>query len=163
MYHIDNETHAEKRMQKAWLDKKTVITLPHKTIKRHTVMKKTYLRVICLICLMAFSTTICKADGGEPTIPVITVPDNDDDGERPHYAPIHQDIYAIFDTTVGTLSLIVSPDIDISVVEIYKDGVLIISDNIPTLYYMLSAYGSGTYSIVLTTNDNATSTGNFSF
>lgn len=126
-------------------------------------MKKTYLRVICLICLMAFSTTICKADGGEPTIPVITVPDNDDDGERPHYAPIHQDIYAIFDTTVSTLSLIVSPDIDISVVEIYKNGVLIISENIPTLYYALSAYGSGTYTVAITTNDGVTYTGTFNF
>lgn len=126
-------------------------------------MKKTYLRVICLICLMAFSTTICKADGGEPTIPIYTIPDNDNDGERPHYAPIHRDLFAVFDTTVGTLSLIVSPDIEVSVVEIYKNEVLIISDNIPTLYYILSAYGSGSYTVAITTNDGVTYTGTFNF
>lgn len=126
-------------------------------------MKTIYLRVICLICLMACSSTICNADGGEPTIPVITVPDNDNDSGKSHRAPAQYETYAIFDTIVGTLSLIVSPDIEISVVEIYKDGALLISDNIPTLYYALSAYGSGTYCIALTTTDGTTYTGNFTF
>ena len=126
-------------------------------------MKRIYLRVICLVCLIAFCSTICKADGGEPTIPVITVPNNSDEEGDSHRAPAHIDVYAVFDTTVSTLSLIVSPDIEISVVEIYKDGVLIISDNIPTLYYILSSYGSGTYSIALTTNDGTSYTGNFYF
>ena len=126
-------------------------------------MKRIYLTVICLVCLITFSSSICKADGGEPTIPVTTVPDNDNEDDNSHRSPIQYDIYAIFDTTVNTLSLIVSPDIEISVVEIFKDGVLIISDNIPTLYYMLSFYGSGTYCIALTTNDGTTYTGNFYF
>ncbi len=126
-------------------------------------MKTIYFRVICLICMMAFITTICKADGGEPTIPIYTVPENSDRDGDSHRSPILYDIYAVFDTTVSGLSLIVSPDIEVSVVEIYKNGVLIISDNIPTLYYMLSSYGSGTYSIALTTNDGTTYTGNFYF
>lgn len=126
-------------------------------------MKRIYLRVICLACLITFCSTICKADGGEPTIPIFTVPDNSDEEGDSHRTPIQYDIYAIFDTTVSTLSLIVSPDIEISVIEIFKDGVLIISDNIPTLYYILSAYSSGTFSIALTTNDGITYTGNFYF
>lgn len=126
-------------------------------------MKRIYLRVICLACLLTISSTICKADGGEPTIPVITVPDNDDDEDDSHRSSFNEGIYAIFDTTISTLSLIVSPDIEISVVEIYKDGVLIISDDIPTLYYNLSSYGSGTYNIALTTSDGITYTGNFFF
>lgn len=126
-------------------------------------MKRIYLRVICLACLITFCSTICKADGGEPTIPIFTVPDNSDEEGDSHRTPIQYDIYAIYDTTVSTLSLIVSPDIEISVIEIFKDGVLIISDNIPTLYYILSAYSSGTFSIALTTNDGITYTGNFYF
>lgn len=126
-------------------------------------MKRIYLRVICLVCLIAFCSTICKADGGEPTIPVITVPNNSDEEGDSHRAPAHIDVYAVFDTTVSTLSLIVSPDIEISVVEIYKNGVLIIFENIPTLYYALSAYGSGTYTVAITTNDGVTYTGTFNF
>lgn len=126
-------------------------------------MKTTFFRVICLICMMAFITTICKADGGEPTIPIYTVPENSDREGDSHRSPILYDIYAVFDTTVSGLSLIVSPDIEVSVVEIYKNGVLIISENIPTLYYILSAYSSGTFSIALTTNDGITYTGNFYF
>lgn len=126
-------------------------------------MKTTFFRVICLICMMAFITTICKADGGEPTIPIYTVPENSDREGDSHRSPILYDIYAVFDTTVSGLSLIVSPDIEVSVVEIYKNGVLIISENIPTLYYILSAYGSGVYTVAITTNDGVTYTGTFNF
>lgn len=126
-------------------------------------MKTIYFRLICLICMMAFITTICKADGGEPTIPIYTIPDNDNDGGKTNRAPALCEAYAIFNTTVSGLSLIVSPDIEVSVVEIYKNEVLIISDNIPTLYYILSAYGSGAYTVAITTNDGVTYTGTFNF
>lgn len=109
------------------------------------------------MCTMAYCTTICRADG----IPVVTIPNDDDN--LPHRTPVNQDVYAVFDRIDCTLSLIVSPEVEISDVEIYKDGSLIITDNIPTLFYILSSYGSGAYTIQLNVVGGTTYTGNFSY
>ena len=111
-----------------------------------------------LLCTMTCCTTICKADG----IPVVTIP-NDDGNDTPHRTPVNQDVYAVFDRIDCTLSLIVSPEVEISDIEIYKDGSLIITDNIPTLLYILSSYGSGAYLIQLNAVGGITYTGNFSY
>ncbi len=37
------------------------------------------------------------------------------------------------------------------------------TDDVPTLYYLLSSYGSGAYTIQLYAGDGTTYTGNFSY
>lgn len=107
---------------------------------------------------MTCCATICRADG----IPVVTVP-NDNGNDRPHRVPVNQDVYAVFDRINYTLSLVVSPEVEISTIEIYKDGILIIIDDIPTLYYLLSSYGNGTYTIQLNAVDGTIYTGDFAY
>lgn len=121
-------------------------------------MRTNIFKLMLLLCTMTCCTTICKADG----IPVVTIP-NDDGNDRPHRTPVNQDVYAVFDRINYTLSLVVSPEVEISTVEIYKDGSLIITDDIPTLFYLLSSYGSGAYTIQLNAVDGTTYTGNFSY
>ena len=125
-------------------------------------MKVTVLRLLFLFCLLTSSSAISRADGGGPTIPVIIVPDNDDNKDKPHHAPIHADVYAVFDTTLSTLSISVSSIIVVNNIGIYKNGELIINDTLPTFYYDLSFYGSGEYTIILNTNSGIIYTGLFS-
>lgn len=120
-------------------------------------MNKSILKLFFLLCTMTYCTNICRANG----IPVVTVPNEDDN--LPHRTLTQQDVYAVFDTTTYTLSLFVSPEIEISTVEIYKDGNMIISDDVPTLYYILSSYGNGAYTIQLNAVDGTTYTGDFSY
>ena len=121
-------------------------------------MRSDFIKLLLLLCTMTYCTTICKADG----IPVYTYPGDDNTGQ-PHRAPVNEDVYAVFDRIDCTLSLIVSPEVEISDVEIYKDGSLIITDNIPTLLYILSSYGSGAYTIELNAVGGTTYTGYFSY
>ena len=124
-------------------------------------MKVIFLRFFFLLSLIVGNIIISKADGG-PNIPIINVPtDDNDDDNGPHHAPIHHDVYAVLNRTDQTLSLFVSSPVVICSVEIYKDGNLIISDPIPTLYYMLSSYGNGDYTILATTNNGIVYTGIF--
>lgn len=46
-------------------------------------MKVTVFRLLCLFCLLTSSSAISRADSGGPTIPVIIVPDNDDNKDKP--------------------------------------------------------------------------------
>ena len=121
-------------------------------------MRPNLLKLFFILCTVTYCTSICRADG----IPVITVP-GDDHNDIPHRAPVNEDVYAVFDRIDCTLSLIVSPEVEISNVEIYKDGSLIITDNIPTLLYILSSYGSGVYTIQLNAVGGTTYTGDFSY
>ena len=121
-------------------------------------MQTSFFKLLFLLCLMFFCTKICRADG----IPVVDAP-NDYGNDNPHRAPVNQDVYAVFDRINYTLSLVVSPEVKISTVEIYKDGILIISDDVPTLYYILSSYGNGAYTIQLNAVDGTTYTGDFSY
>ena len=121
-------------------------------------MQTSFFKLLFLLCLMFFCTTICRADG----IPVVVAP-NDYGNDNPHRAPVNEDVYAVFNRIDCTLSLIVSPEVEISNVEIYKDGSLIITDNIPTLLYILSSYGSGVYTIQLNAVGGTTYTGDFSY
>lgn len=122
-------------------------------------MKESSLKLLILLCTMTFCTTVSFAD----TIPVVTVPNDDNDDEQPHRTPVNQDVYAVFDRINYTLSLVVSPEVEISTIEIFKDGILIITDNIPTLYYLLSSYGNGTYTIQLNAVDGTIYTGDFAY
>ena len=126
-------------------------------------MKVTFLRLLFLFCLLTSSSVVCHADGDGPTIPVLTIPDNNSNTDDPHRSPALYDVYAVFDTTTSTLDLVVSSGIEISSIEIYKDGVLIITDTVPTLSYALSGFGNGTYTIILTTNNGISYTGNFTY
>lgn len=121
-------------------------------------MRAKLFKLLFLLCTMTYCTTICRADG----IPVVTVPDGSNN-DIPHRAPVNEDVYAVFNRIDCTLSLIVSPEVEISNVEIYKDGILIISDDVPTLYYILSSYGNGAYTIQLNAVDGTTYTGDFSY
>lgn len=121
-------------------------------------MRTNLLKLLLFLGIFTYCTTICRADG----IPVVTIPPYNDD-EQPHRTPGNEDVYAVFDRIDCTLSLIVSPEVEISTVEIYKDGSLIITDNIPTLLYILSSYGSGAYTIQLNAVGGTTYTGNFSY
>ena len=121
-------------------------------------MKERIIKLLILLCTMTYCTNICRANG----IPVYSYPGDDNTGQ-PHRAPANQDVYAVFDTTTYTLSLFVSPEIEISNVEIYKDGNLIISDDVPTLYYVLSSYGNGTYTIQLNSVVGTTYIGDISY
>ncbi len=121
-------------------------------------MRTNLLKLLLFFGIFTYCTTICRADG----IPVVTIPPYNDD-EQPHRAPVNQDVYAVFDRINYTLSLVVSPEVKISTVEIYKDGILIISDDVPTLYYILSSYGNGAYTIQLNAVDGTTYTGDFSY
>lgn len=121
-------------------------------------MRSNLLKFLFTLCFMTYCTSICWADG----IPVNVFP-GDDYNNIPHRAPVNHDVYAVFDRINCTLSLVVSPEVGISTVEIYKDGCLINTDNIPTLFYILSSYGSGTYTIQLDAEDGTTYTGDFSY
>lgn len=121
-------------------------------------MKTKFLRTFILPCLMLCNLTVIKADG--PTIPVITIPSNNNNGSH-HNAPIHQDFYAVYNRLDQTLYINVYSSITISNVTINQDGTPIISDNIPTFYYLLSSYGSGEYTVLLTTENGITYTGTF--
>lgn len=111
--------------------------------------------ILILLTMLLYSNT-SKAD--DPDIPVIPFPQTD---QYPHRAPTYQDIYAIYNWNNLTLSLIVSPDIEVTSVEIYQNGVQIIADSIPTLLYALSSYGSGEYTIQVTTDIEITYIGHF--
>lgn len=121
-------------------------------------MQTSFFKLLFLLCLMFFCTTICRADG----IPVVVAP-NDYGNDNPHRAPVNHDVYAVFDRINCTLSLVVSPEVEISTVEIYKDGSLIITDDIPTLFYILSSFGNGVYTILISVVDGTTYTGDFSY
>ena len=118
---------------------------------------KMKLKFLLLLISISLYTNTSKADG-DPTIPVIPLPTS---GQGPHQAPSMQDVYAFFNRVDITLSLVVSSELEVVLVEIYKNGNLIITDNIPTLYYYLSTYGCGNYSVHLTTEDETTYIGNF--
>lgn len=122
-------------------------------------MKEKIVKLLILLCTMTF----CITESFAGIIPVVTVPNDDNDDEQPHRYPVQQDVYAVFDRINYTLSLVVSSEIEISNVEIYKDGNLIISDDVPTFYYILSSYGNGAYTIQLNAVDGTTYTGDFSY
>lgn len=113
--------------------------------KQKTMMKMKLKFILMLLTMLLYSNT-SKAD--DPDIPVIPFPHT---GQDPHRAPVYQDVYALYNWNDLTLSLIVSPEIEVASVEIYQNGVQIIADSIPTLLYALSSYGSGEYTIQVTT------------
>lgn len=121
-------------------------------------MKLKSLRLLLLLLSMSLSTNV-NADG-EDSISVIIIPDNSSI-QRPHRAPAYQDVYAIYNWNDLTLSLIVSPEIEVTSVEVYRNGTQIIAETIPTLFYDLSSYGSGEYTIQVTTVIEITYIGHF--
>ena len=74
---------------------------------------------------------------------------------EPHLSPIHnQDVWGVIRSNTQSLSIYVNSCIVFDRVRIYRNGQLAVSDDAPTpinntLYYNLSALGSGFYSILL--------------
>jgi hypothetical protein len=99
------------------------------------------------------------------TIDIIII-DPDGPDLKPHHAPIHQDVYGVVSQTTQSISITVAQDIIIDRVRIYRNGQLAVSDDAPTpindtLYYNLSAIGSGFYSILLEADDGTIYQGYF--
>ena len=80
---------------------------------------------------------------------------------EPHLSPIHnQDVWGVIRSNTQSLSIYVNPFIVIDGVRIYRNSLLAVSDDTPTpindtLFYNLSALGSGSYSILLEADDGA--------
>jgi hypothetical protein len=99
------------------------------------------------------------------TIDIIII-DPDGPLPGPYHAPIQQDVYGVVSQTTQSISISVAQDIIIDRVRIYRNGQLAVSDDTPTpinntLYYNLSAIGSGFYSILLEADDGTIYQGYF--
>lgn len=99
------------------------------------------------------------------TIDIIII-DPDGTLPGPYHAPIQQVVYGVVSQTTQSISITVAQDIIIDRVRIYRNGQLAVSDDAPTpindtLYYNLSAIGSGFYSILLEADDGTIYQGYF--
>lgn len=127
-------------------------------------MKKLF--ILSLLFILAVSAhahqnNVLRGD----TIDIIII-DPDGPLPGPYLAPIHQDVYGVVSQTTQSISISVAPDIIIDRVRIYRNGLLAVSDDTPipindTLLYNLSAFGNGTYSILLEADDGAIYQGYF--
>ena len=124
---------------------------------------------IIFIFVFAFfiMASSCKAqcnDEGNGNIPIVTF-DNSTE-TVPHRAPIHAQIYGVFNKTTATLSLHANSGTPIKSIHIYKDENIIIADTMifnanDVFVYNLSLNGIGHYEVNVVMEDGVIYTGNF--
>lgn len=110
-----------------------------------------------LIALLSY-VNLCMAEDNNG-LPISVEPSLGN--PRPHRSAIYG-IYGVYNTITQTLSLSVNEEVE--EINIYKDGVLIVSDYEPILtVYDLSAYGTGTYQVEVITENGIAYIGYFSY
>lgn len=114
-------------------------------------------KLIILLFALLSGTGICIAGDGNG-LPIDVEPSSGN--QIPHRSLI----FGVFNTITQTLTLTANTDDTVEEVNIYKDGVLIVSDQEPLVtVYNLSSYGNGTYSVEVVLESGNTYTGSFSY
>lgn len=112
-------------------------------------------KLFFILFALLSNINVCLADDGNG-LPIEMEPNNNN--QLPHRSPI----CGVFNTITQTLTLTVNTDDTVEEVNIYKDGVLIVSDQEPTItVYDLSTYGTGTYQVVVVTESGTIYSGGF--
>lgn len=120
---------------------------------------------ILFIAVMFMDVSVCKADPGDSlNVPIVEpIPGgniiNPNTGRSSLYAVI-----GLLDD--ATLTLYVSSEVVVAYVRLYRNGLLVVTDDTPTLvdntlYYDLSSFGSGTYTVQLDADDGTVYIGTF--
>ena len=130
------------------------------------MIKKFIIKIsILFITVMFMDVCVCKADPGDSlNVPIVEpIPGgniiNPNTGCSSHYAVI-----GLLDDTA--LTLYVSSEVMIAYVRFYRNGLLVVTDDTPipinnSLYYDLSSFGSGAYTVQLNAYDGTVYIGNF--
>lgn len=115
-------------------------------------------KLFFILFALLSNINVCLADGGNgmpiDVEPLSGLPTG------PHRSPI----YGVFNTITQTLTLTVNTDDTVEEVNIYKDGVLIVSDQEPMVtIYDLSSYGTGAFQVAVVTESGTTYIGSFTY
>lgn len=114
-------------------------------------------KLFYLIIVLLSNAAVCLAEGGN-VLSINKVPNSN------NHLPHRSSLYGEFNTITQTLTLTANTDDTVEEVNIYKDGVLIVSDQEPLVtVYNLSSYGNGTYSVEVVLESGNTYTGSFSY
>ena len=127
-------------------------------------MKHLIITSLLLIFATSAHAHLSKVHDNDSINIIIIDPDNEP--PNPHLSPIHQDVYGVYSQTNHSLSVFVSQDIAIIRVRIYSNNTLVVDDDNPImlygiLYYNMSSFNSGAYSIVLDADDGTVYIGTF--
>lgn len=128
---------------------------------------KQKLMYLLIVVLAVFNIEKSIAGDNDPK-PFPVVVGSDIKEEKPHRGPVCADIYGLFSTSSASLLLFIAEDLEIGIVQVYKDGSLVLSDSTPLLIdgiitYDLSNSGSGTYQIIVSLTDGTEYIGLFVF
>jgi len=129
-------------------------------------MIRLYLRPVLLLSMMfIMCSNVCVAEIPDTLNFPILIPDNGS-GDNPHLSPIHSAVYGAVYSDRQSLHLFISPEIQIAYVRFYRNGLLVVTDDTPipinnSLYYDLSSFGSGAYTVQLNAYDGTVYIGNF--
>lgn len=114
-------------------------------------------KLIILLFALLSSTGTCIASDGNG-LPIDVEPSSGN--QIPHRSLI----FGVFNTITQTLTLTANTDDAVEEVYIYKDGVLIVSDQEPMVtIYDLSFFGTGTYQVEVITESGTTYCGCFTY
>lgn len=124
-------------------------------------MKHIFIKLFFFLLAMFLSCTIeCKADPADtlyiPVLPIDPIGGND---PIPINAPIHSDIIGYYYLSTSTINFVLAPKIRVAYVNFYRNGILVAIDSTPeclnnSLFYSLSTFGSGIYTIELIAIDD---------
>lgn len=115
-------------------------------------------KLLFLLIVLLSNVNVCMAEGGNE-LPIIKEPKTNN--EMPHRSHAYS-VFGVFNTITQTLSLSINEKVE--EINIYKDGVLIVSEYEPILtVYDLSAYGTGTYLVEVITESGIPYLGYFSY
>ena len=122
---------------------------------------------LLIVVLAVFNIEKTIAGENDPK-PLPVVVGSDIKEEKPHRGPVYADIYGLFSTSSATLLLFVPEHIETGIVQVYKDGSLVLSDPTPLsidgiITYDFSSYDTGVYQIIVTLTDGTEYIGLFVF
>ena len=127
-------------------------------------MKQLIITSLLLIFATSASAHLSRVQDND-SINIILLP-GENDGNVPHRTTNGQDVYGIYSQVNQSLTLFVVPEITIIRVRIYCNGTMVIDDSNPvlsddTLYYNMSSFVSGTYTVQLDADDGTVYIGTF--
>ena len=120
-------------------------------------MRKSFFRKLVILLVILANSIICKADPVDTLSVPIVLPSEDDDLPIIIRDPYQRNLYGVFDALDGSVCFHNLSDIIFVRIRIYRNGNLVISDDMPTpidniLFYNVSSYGSGAYTVMLCTD-----------
>ena len=120
-------------------------------------MGKSFFRKLVVLLVILANNNICRADPVDTLSVPIVLSGEDDDLPIIIRDSYQSNLYGVFDVLLGSVCFHNISEITFVRIRIYRNGNLVIYDDMPTpidntLYYNVSSYGSGAYTIMLCTD-----------